>query len=250
VDGLSDKGGKPMTITKRLSPNRNKGRQGQIPDFIVCHQTGGSFTSAINTILNPKNQVSYHFVVAQDGTIIQAVNIQDTAWANGTTNNNDNRDNMHSTIPEIRARRRNANQFTVSIGFADTTIGELSPPQLSSAIDLIRHIRKEVQSLFGLEIPLSNIIGHHQVTPITRPNCPGSRFPFAEIITQLQEKELPQVISSQPASSQGVSTPSSWAREAWEWAIAQDLTDGTNPQGAPTREQMVTLLHRYHKSIA
>lgn len=236
-----------MTITKRLSPNRNKGRQGQIPDFIVCHQTGGSFTSAINTILNPKNQVSYHFVVAQDGTIIQAVNIQDTAWANGTTNNNDNRDNMHSTIPEIRARRRNANQFTVSIGFADSTSGELSPPQLASAIELIWHIRNEVKSLFGLAIPMNrvSIIGHYQVTPITRPNCPGPRFPFAEIIKQLQAKEAPQTILP-PV----VSTPSSWAAEAWEWGITQGLIDGTNPQGIPTREQMITLLYRYHKLTA
>jgi len=40
--------------------------------------------------------------------------------------------------------------------------------------------------------------------------------------------------------------PSEWAREAWAWGIANNLTDGTNPRGVPTREQMVTLLHRYH----
>lgn len=40
--------------------------------------------------------------------------------------------------------------------------------------------------------------------------------------------------------------PSSWAREAWVWGVENGLTDGSNPQGIPTREQMVTLLHRYH----
>ena len=45
-------------------------------------------------------------------------------------------------------------------------------------------------------------------------------------------------------------TPSSWAKEAWEWAKKEDITDGTNPQGNVTREQVVTMLHRYHKQVA
>lgn len=44
--------------------------------------------------------------------------------------------------------------------------------------------------------------------------------------------------------------PSSWAKEAWDWAIKEGITDGTNPQGAITREQVVTMLHRYHKQVA
>jgi len=43
--------------------------------------------------------------------------------------------------------------------------------------------------------------------------------------------------------------PSEWAREAWTWGMSINLTDGSNPQGVPTREQMVTLLHRYHNSV-
>ena len=229
-----------MQITQRASPNRNIGRQGQIPDFIVCHITGGSFTSAINTIMNAANQVSYHFVVGRDGAIVQAVDIENTAWANGTTNSGDNRDNRHSTIPAVRERRRNANQFTVSIGFADSSGGELAAAQLTAGVDLIRHIRNEVRRIYGFEIPAtrSNIIGHNEINPITRANCPGPRFPFDEILRRLMEREL------------AVVQPSSWAREAWAWAISLGIIDGTNPQGVPTREQMVTLLHRYHIAAA
>ena len=43
-----------------------------------------------------------------------------------------------------------------------------------------------------------------------------------------------------------VAQPSPWAREAWAWGVDLGLTDGSNPQGQPTREQMITLLHRYH----
>lgn len=41
--------------------------------------------------------------------------------------------------------------------------------------------------------------------------------------------------------------PSSWAATAWDWAIANGITDGTTPQDNITREQAVTMLHRYHK---
>ncbi|MCL2360905.1 MAG: peptidoglycan recognition protein family protein [Defluviitaleaceae bacterium] len=245
-----------MEIVNRPSPNRAVGRQNQLPDFIVCHITGGSFTSAINTITNPASQVSYHFVVSRDGTVVQAVNIRDTAWANGTTINGDNRDNKHSTIPVIRSRRRNANQYTVSIGFADSSAGELSAAQLAAGVNLVLHIRSQVKEIYGLEIPMekSNVIGHHEITPITRPFCPGPRFPFGELLQRVNEKlSQPQNPISQPQQNiplQQVQTPnsapSSWAIEAWSWGKGLGLTDGTNPQGIPTREQMITLLHRYH----
>lgn len=229
-----------MQIIKHPSPNRTIGRQNQIPDFIVCHITGGSFTSAINTITNPASQVSYHYVVSPYGKIAQSVEITDTAWANGTTNSGDNRDNKHSTIPQVRTRRRNANQYTISIGFADSVRGELTPAQLAAGIELIWHIRNQVQSIYGLAIPMArtNIIGHHEITPITRWFCPGPLFPFEEIV----QHDAPALEPSQE-------NPSPWAKEAWDWGITNGLTDGTHPHSTPTREQMVTLLHRYHNTL-
>ena len=38
--------------------------------------------------------------------------------------------------------------------------------------------------------------------------------------------------------------PSSWAREAWEKAVALGIFDGTNPQGNLTREQAAVILDR------
>lgn len=39
-------------------------------------------------------------------------------------------------------------------------------------------------------------------------------------------------------------TPSAWAKEAWEWAKKNGVTDGTRPQGYTTREQMVVMMYR------
>ena len=64
-----------MNIIKRMSPNRTVGRQGWQPDMVVCHITEGAFDGTVSWITNPASQVSYHFVVAQDGRIVQAVDI-------------------------------------------------------------------------------------------------------------------------------------------------------------------------------
>ena len=36
-----------------------------------------------------------------------------------------------------------------------------------------------------------------------------------------------------------------WYTKAWDWAISVKLTDGTNPEGTISREQMVTMLYRF-----
>ncbi|NLM52916.1 MAG: N-acetylmuramoyl-L-alanine amidase [Firmicutes bacterium] len=44
--------------------------------------------------------------------------------------------------------------------------------------------------------------------------------------------------------------PSEWAKDAWQWAMQEGITDGTNPQGAITREQTVTMLYRFYQLLA
>ena len=102
----------------------------------------------------------------------------------------DNRDGKHSPLSMVRERRVNANLYTVSIGFEGVhreTNGRLAPAQLEAGVRVIRHIISEVRRRFGVEIPVArtHIVGHFEVTPITRPNCPGAEFPFDEIIRML-----------------------------------------------------------------
>jgi len=170
-----------MNITTKISPNHNIGRQGHTPDFIVLHTTGAGFTSAINTIMNPANQVSYHYVISPTGEIVQAVDITNTAWHSGTRNDGSSMCNSHSNIAIVRQRRINANLYTIGIGFGDMPSGNPSPQQLTAAAALIRHIRTEVQRVYRFDIPLANIIGHVDITPRHRPDCPGVKFPYTEL---------------------------------------------------------------------
>jgi len=186
-----------MNILKRLSPNRNTNRQNWTPDIIVCHITEGGFDGTISWITNPTSQVSYHYVVARDGRIIQAVELTDTAWSNGTTTGTANNGNINSRLATVRERNVNANLYTISIGFEGRLSekqGDLSKEQLTAGVKLITHIREEIKRIFNTTIPITreNIAGHSDITPRWKPNCPGQNFPYDEIIRQLKSSESPE----------------------------------------------------------
>ena len=211
-----EKEARPMNIAQRPSPNHTPGRQGNTPDVIVCHITDGNFPGSIEWVTNPASQASYHFMVSLTGEVTQCVDIEDTAWANGTSmTTGDNRNSQNSTLAIVRERRANANLYTVSIGFEGVhgeTNGRLTLAQQGAGVEAIRHIRSEARRLFGVDIPVArtHIVGHSEVTPLTRPNCPGRDFPFDEIIRVLGgtvHVSAPQQAASPPPPTPSLPTP-------------------------------------------
>ncbi|SHI63510.1 N-acetylmuramoyl-L-alanine amidase [Lutispora thermophila] len=184
---------KEFKIEKKLSPNKYNGRNGWKPDMIVNHITEGSFEGSVSWLCNPKSQASAHFVVAKDGRIVQLVELKDSAWANGTsTDISKNNHCSKSTLEKVRFRKTNANYYTISIeheGFSGQGQGRLTDIQLEATIWLHRYIINEVKRIYGIEIPLDrdHIVGHYQIDPIRKPNCPGQNFQFQEIIKALRE---------------------------------------------------------------
>ena len=83
---------------------------------------------------------------------------------------------------------------------------------------------------------IASAVSGRAILPETPPVIPPPEPPVAP---------PPEPPTTPPPTPPGPQ-PSTWAREAWEWGMKLGLTDGSNPQGMPTREQMVTLLHRYH----
>jgi N-acetyl-anhydromuramyl-L-alanine amidase AmpD/TusA-related sulfurtransferase len=179
-----------MNIIKHNSPNKYNGRNGWKPDMIVCHITEGSFAGAVSWLCNPASQASAHFVVAKDGRVAQLVDIKDGSWCNGTSVDLAKSPKTHyskSTLRTVRERKTNANYYTISIeheGFWKDGKGKLTDVQKKATIELIKHIRSEVKRIFGTDIPMNreHIVGHYEINPITKPNCPGVNFQFEEII--------------------------------------------------------------------
>lgn len=60
----------------------------------------------------------------------------------------------------------------------------------------------------------------------------------SEVIKIFYKKEEPKVDNE----------PSSWAKEAWDWAKKVGITDGSRPHESTTREELVTMIYRYYKN--
>lgn len=126
----------------------------------------------------------------------QLVDIEDTAWANGTSERElDGAYYGHSSLLAVVARKTNANKYTISIeheGIYATTHGVLTQKQLAATMDLIAWIRSEVKRIYSVVIPLdrTHIVGHNQISPVNKPYCPGAGFQFDTIIKMLRDREM------------------------------------------------------------
>jgi len=226
-----------MNIVQRHSPNHTRGRGGWIPDIIVNHITEGAFPGSIEWVTNPMAQVSYHYMISRAGQITQCVELRDTAWANGTrgiSSNNDNLSNVFSTLTTVRERNANANSFTISIGFEGRlheTGGALTPTQYAAALQLYTHIRNEVKNIWGTVIPIcrNHIVGHFEITPRTKPNCPGPRFPFDQIIQDLLMEEYENMKRYQTIKEVG--QDHSWAVPELQSLIDKGILQGNQGGG-------------------
>ena len=178
-----------MNIVQHPSPNYGS-RNGWKPDMIVNHITAGSTAAgALATLCNPAREASAHFVVDKDGTVYQLVALDRAAWANGTSNVvTDNRYYGRSKLAAVRGRQVNANLYTISIEHVCVSGGALTAGQLAASIDLHRYIIGEVKRLYGVAIPVdrAHIVGHCEINPVTKPNCPGKDFPYNKILEGLQ----------------------------------------------------------------
>ncbi len=183
-----------MKITKLSTQNQTKGRGGKVPIMIVCHRTCGRFDGAVSWLCNTQSGASAHFVVAKDGRITQLVDIENTAWCNGTsTDSSSTKYYKNSSLKAVRETSANANSYTVSIefeGMSDEN-GELTVQQQKSGVEVMQFIISEVKRIYGHEIVVSDktVVGHCHITPKWKPNCPGNKFPFESIIKELNKED-------------------------------------------------------------
>lgn len=74
----------------------------------------------------------------------------------------------------------------------------------------------------------------------TDPNYPSKLIKIIEQnkLYEYDKKEEPKM------DKKIDNNPSSWAKESWEWAKKEGITDGSNPKQNATREEVVAMIHR------
>lgn len=162
-------------------------RNGVVPFVIVNHISAGTMSSMDYWFTDPANQVSSaHFGVAKDGRVHQYVSIERMAWANGIPQEQF----AQATAQVVRDMNMNPNLYTVSIEHEGTD-GDLTEAQFQSSVRLHRYIRDYVRGVWLKDFPLDtyHVLGHYQINPVQKPDCPGPKFPWARLYPTLVEPE-------------------------------------------------------------
>jgi len=154
------------------TPNYTPGRAGRKPIAIVNHITAGYYPGALTWMQNPAAKVSSHYLVLQNGRILQLVKDEDTAWANGIVN--------RPNWPLYDGT--NPNRYTLSIEHENISGGGLTEAQYQATLWLHKRLIKR----WDIPINRDTIIGHDKLDTVDRPNDPGPNFPWDRLFSDLQ----------------------------------------------------------------
>lgn len=143
----------------RLSPNVEPRKNGIMPDILLLHYTGMiNATRACDWLCDPRSKVSCHYLVDEDGSIVQMVDESMRAWHAGQSSWQGESDiNSHSIGIEIHNPGHD-------FGYRD-----FPPAQMETVIALARDIvvRQQIQP--------ERVLAHSDVAP-GRKIDPGERF--------------------------------------------------------------------------
>lgn len=127
------------------------------PNFIILHHTAqDSLTQTLKTFTVPRTQVSAHYVISEDGRVVQMVNDYLRAWHGGNATWGKNSD---------------INSASIGIELDNNGIKPFSDKQIISLLALLTKLKKDYN------IPTQNIIGHADIAP-TRKKDPSALFPW------------------------------------------------------------------------
>lgn len=237
-------------------------REGYIPFVIVNHVSVGTMSSMDYWFTDPNNNVSSaHFGVAKDGRIHQYVAIERMAWSQGIS-----KDMIPRALAQVVLDMGvNPNLYCVSIEHEGYD-GDLTQQQFEASVWLHRYIRDYIADRYGQWFALDDyhVIGHYQVNPVGKPDCPGPLFPWEQLYAILAETdeggeqmeqllarmkemedkyaELQSRVQTLEETGRMTSVPE-WAKEAVNAAVSQGLVD-TPEGGSYDFYRILTVLHR------
>ena len=154
-------------LTGRIAPSPNFGtrRGGRGIDMIVLHYTGcPSAEAALLWMCAPESQVSAHYLVEEDGEIVQLVDEAKRAWHAGAAH---------------WAGETDINSCSIGIeihnaGHAADPLPPYPDRQIAAVIALCR----DIMARHG--IAPERVVGHADVAP-SRKSDPGEHFPWRQL---------------------------------------------------------------------
>lgn len=164
-----------MQMIKKLSPNYTAGRKGRKPIAIVNHITAGLMPGCLSWMCNPASKSSAHYLVTRKGEVYQLVENANTAYHAGIVNK------PSWTLYD----NTNPNAYTIGIEHEGQPNEPLTEAQYQATLALHRMLIQK----HGIPVDRDHIIGHYRIDSVNRPNCPGPKFPWDRLFTDLKGED-------------------------------------------------------------
>lgn len=127
------------------------------PNFVIIHHTAqNSCAQTLRTFTLPRTQVSSHYVICKDGTVVQMLN--------------DHLRGHHAGVSSW-GHDRDLNSSSIGIELDNNGFEYFPEVQVQSLLQLLDTLKRRHA------IPTGNFIGHGDIAP-TRKNDPNWRFPW------------------------------------------------------------------------
>lgn len=127
------------------------------PSFVIIHHTAqDSIEQTISTFTKVKTQVSAHYVISENGKVVQMLNDYLRAWHAGNS---------------TWGKTTDLNSCSIGIELDNNGSEPFSEAQISSLVALLTKLKKDYN------IPTQNFIGHADIAP-GRKKDPSGLFPW------------------------------------------------------------------------
>lgn len=173
-----------INAIQKPSPNFNKGRDGYKVECVSIHIMDGSLIGTNSWFANPISQVSSHYGVGLKGEIVKYISEEDTAYTQGY---------HEGATFKLHKPGVNPNKYFISIENEGTDLSNASPEQLQSLVSLI----KDICGRYALPVDRDHIIGHYEVDPIRKPNCPTKDRTLLDKLILMCQNTTDEMISIQ-----------------------------------------------------
>jgi len=169
------------------SPFYWPGRAGYTPRWVILHSTtdGQSARAVAARFRDPRIQISAHYIVGQDGEVVQCVSEEDSAWSNGT---------LTEGHAAWWAPDPNPNYLTLSIEHVKVQADrsdDLTPAQKAASFALTAHLCTRWHIPRHPAGFAGGITGHFALDPVDHARCPGT-YPWGELFAYLNQHAIGQ----------------------------------------------------------
>ena len=146
------------------SPNYGERRGGQKPDILVLHYTGmRPDDPPLDRLTDPRSEVSAHYLVMEDGEIVQMVPEARRAWHAGES---------------FWRGERDVNSRSIGIEIVNPGHNHGLRPFPAVQIDRLIELCRDCVAKWA--IPAANVVGHSDIAP-SRKEDPGELFPWDQL---------------------------------------------------------------------